>query len=318
LRSLVLTVAVAALGCHAQPPPQSAGPEAGAKLSPELARRVEVMIRSRSDIPLEYVISISDRKKSEVPGFDQITVSFTAKGNTSKPINFLLSADGKTLAQFNKFDISADPKGRVSAAGRPARGGPENAPVVIVGFDDLECPFCAKLHAEMFPAVLDRYKNQVRVVYLDFPLDQHPWAMRAAIDANCLAAASPAAYWNYVDYVHAHSSEIGGDERSVAKANSSLDKFAQEEGERQKVSASDLGACIQKQDDTKIKASIKQGEGLNVESTPALFINGEKVDGAQPMEYIYRIIDEALTAAGQTPPPAPAQPAAAPATKPGS
>jgi protein-disulfide isomerase len=322
LRSLVLTLSLAALAGHAQTivktAPQTAGAETGGKLSPELARRVEVMIRSRSDVSLAYAISISDRKKSEIPGFDQITVTFSAEGSTSKPINFLLSEDGKTLAQFNKFDISADPKEMVSAVGRPARGGPENAPVVIVGFDDLECPFCAKLHAALFPAILERYKDQVRLVYRDFPLDQHPWAMRAAIDANCLAASSPVGYWNYVDYVHAHAADIGGDEQSVAKANSMLDKITADEGGRQKVNAAELEVCVKKQDDTKIKASIKEGEALHVESTPVLFINGEKVDGAQPMEYIYRVIDGALTAAGRTPPPPFVPPVAAPAPKPGS
>ena len=320
LRCLVLTLAVAALGCHAQTGAQAAGPEAGGKLSPELARRIEVMIRSQSEVPPEYAISISDRKKSDVPGYDQVTVSFSANGNTSRPSNFLVSTDGKTLAQFKKFDISEDPKNKVSSAGRPARGGPESAPVAVVVFDDLECPYCAKLNAALFPAVVERYKNQVHVVYRDFPLSQHPWAMRAAIDANCLAAASPAGYWNVVDYVHAHSGEIGGDERSVAKANSALDKLVEDEGGRQKVNAADLEACIKKQDDAKVKESMKEADALGVESTPALFINGEKVEGAIPMEYIYRVIDGALTAAGQTPPPAPVEPAAAPApgTKPGS
>ena len=112
---------------------------------------------------------------------------FTAGGKTSRPAIFLLSDDGKTLAQFSKFDISKDPKEMVRAAGRPGRGGPVNAPVVIVGFDDLECPYCARMHEQLFPALTQRYKDQVRIVYKDFPLDQHPWAMRAAMDANCVA-----------------------------------------------------------------------------------------------------------------------------------
>jgi protein-disulfide isomerase len=307
---------MAALGCHAQTPSQSS--DAGAKLSPELARRVEVMIRSRSEVPPDYVISIGPRKKSEVPGYDQITVVFSTEGNTSHPLNFLLSTDGKTLAQFTKFDLSQDPRDKVPAAGRPGRGGPENAPVLIVGFDDLECPYCARMHAELFPALLDRYKNQVHLVYLDFPLDQHPWAMRAAINSSCLAAISPAGYWNFVDYVHAHSAEIGGDGHTVAKANDELDKLAKDEGARQNVNEADLAACIKKQDDTRVKATVKQGETLGVSGTPALFINGEKLDGVVPIEVIFRTIDEALVAAGQTPPPAPVKPAPAPAPKPGN
>jgi protein-disulfide isomerase len=317
--ALTLALGLTAVGCHGQSPAPSAG-----KLSPELARRVEVMIRSRSNMPTDYDVQIGPRSKSEVPGFDAIDVTLTAEGKGSKSITFLLSTDGKTLAQFSKFDISKDPKQLVSAAGRPARGGPANAPVLIVGFDDLECPYCAKMHAQLFPALLERYKDQVHIVYRDFPLDQHPWAMRAAVDANCVAAQSPTGYWNLVDYIHAHAGELGGNEKSIAKANEMLDVLARDEGKRQKLNVDSLNACIAKQDETAIKASIKEGEALGVDSTPALFINGEKVEGALPIEYVYRVIDNALIASGQTPPPPPpaapiqTQPQPPPATKPGN
>jgi protein-disulfide isomerase len=315
----MFTLVLTTLGCRAQIPAQST-----AKLSPELARRVEVLIRSRSNVPADYVIQVGPRSKSEVPGFDEIVVTFTSDGKGSKPITFLLSNDGKTLAQFSKFDISKDPKELVSAMGRPSRGGPANAPVLIVGFDDLECPYCAKMHEQLFPALTERYKNQVHIVYRDFPLDQHPWAMRAAVDVNCIAAQSPTGYWNMVDYIHAHAGELGGQEKSIAKANEMLDVLARDEGKRQNVNAEALNACLAKQDDSAIKASVKEGEALGVDSTPALFINGEKVEGAQPIEYVYRMIDNALTASGQTPPPPPpaapisTPPQPPPATKPGN
>jgi protein-disulfide isomerase len=174
--------------------------------------------------------------------------------------------------------------------------------VVIVGYDDLECPFCAKMHAQLFPALTERYKDQVRIVYRDFPLDQHPWAVRAAVDANCLAAQSAPGYWNLVDYMHAHAADMGGTEKTLAKANETLDTLTTEEGKRQKVNDAALHACIEKQDDAAVKASIKQATDLGVDSTPALFINGERLEGAVPMEYVYRMIDKALVAAGQTPP----------------
>jgi protein-disulfide isomerase len=287
---------LAAAGCHAQPP-------AGGKLPPELARRVEILIRSKTNLPPNYDVVLGQRTHSDVPGFDEIMVLFSADGKTSKPMTFLLSTDGKTLAQFSKFDISKDPKTLVSDAGRPSRGGPPNAPVVIVAFDDLECPYCSKMHAQLFPALLDRYKDQVRIVYRDFPLDQHPWATRAAIDANCLAAQSVPGYWNLVDYIHAHAADMGGTEKTLAKANETLDTLTKEEGKRQKVNETTLNACIEKQDDTTVKASIKAGSDLGVEATPALYINGERLEGAVPVEFVYRMIDNALIAAGQTPPP---------------
>ena len=318
-RALIFAFTLAVLGCHAQAPT-----EASAKLSPELARRVEVLIRSKSSVPADFDIHIGPRTKSDVPGFDEIIVTFTADGKTSKPVTFLLSTDGKTLAQLNKYDISKDPKLLVSGDGRPARGGPANAPVLIVGFDDLECPYCARMHQQLFPALTERYKDQIHIVYRDFPLDIHPWAMRAAIDTNCVAAQSPAGYWNLVDYIHAHAAEMGGAEKSLSKANDTLDSLTRDEGKRQKLNPDTLNACIAKQDDAAIKASLKLGESLGVDATPALFINGEKLEGALPVEYVYRMIDNALIASGQTPPPPPppapvqAQPQNPPATKPGN
>ena len=304
-------------GCHAQAPSTAAG----GSISPELTRRIEVMIRSHSEIPPDYVMAVTGRQPSEVPGYDQITVTFSANGTTSRPINFLLSKDGKTLARWDKYDLSQDPKDKVTApANRPSRGGSAGAPVSIVVFDDLECPFCAKMNATLWPALLDRYKDQVHVVYVDFPLSQHPWAIHAAVDANCLAAQNGTAYWNYVDNVHAHAADIGGDPPSLAKAQVELDKIAADEGGKQKVNAGELDACVKKQDDTQVRAFMKQGEGLGVDATPALFINGEKVEGALPIEDIYRVVDQALVAAGKTPPPPVQAPAVAPspATKPGT
>jgi protein-disulfide isomerase len=322
-RLLVFALALASLGvvggCHAQ----TAAPTA-VELSPDTARRVEILIRSKSSIPPEFELKIGPRQMSDVPGFDTITVQFVGQGKTSKPVTFLLSKDAKTLAQFTKFDISKDPKALVSPTNRPARGGPVNAPVLIVAFDDLQCPYCAKLHAQLFPALLKRYKDQVRFVYRDFPLEQHPWAMRAAIDSSCLAAQSGDGYWKLVDYVHAHAGDMGGEVKDLATAQTTLDTLTLDEGKRQQTDQTALKACIAKQDGTVVEASKREAAALGVEATPSMFINGEKLDGAVPVEYVYRVIDRALVAAGQTPPPpetAPTSKTAAPTTpavKPGN
>ena len=268
-------------------------------------------------MPPSYAIAIGPRAKSDVPGFQQISVSFTADGKESKPVVFLVSDDGKTLAQFSKYDISQDPKVAIKDVGRPGRGGSEAAPVTIVGFDDLECPFCAKLHAQIFPALLARYKDQVHFVYKDFPLPMHPWAMRAAIDTNCLGAQSVTGYWNVVDHIHAHAGELGGAEKSLTTANTALDTIIREEGTKQKVDMAKLNACLAKQDDSAVHASMKEGDALGLDSTPVLFINGEKFQGAYPNDDLFRMIDQALIAQGKTPPPAPVAVGAV-TTKPGS
>lgn len=279
---------------------------------------MEVLLRQKANLPPGSMVTIGPRTPSEMPGFDAIAVSFSAEGKSSHPVNFLLSKDGKTLAQFSKFDISADPRTMVSAEGRPARGGPANAPVLIVGFDDLECPFCARLHENIFPAITQRYGDKVRFVYQDFPLDQHPWAMRASVDVNCLGAQSGPGYWNLVDYIHAHAPEIGADpkdakaEKTLPRAQEQLDKLTREQGQFQKADMPKLEACLTKQDTAAIEASKRLGGSLGIDSTPTLFINGDKIDGAVPLDFLFGEIDNALKAEGVQPPApyvAPAAPA---------
>jgi len=319
----LLFAATLTLGCHAQLPATATipGPIVGQPLPPALARRVEVLLRQKAQVAPGSVLNIGVPTASELTGYDTVSVSITTEGKTSRPIAFLLSTDGKSLAQMTKYDLTPDPRAYVSAAGRPARGGPENAPVLIVGFDDLECPFCARLHATIFPAIEQRYGNNVRIVYRDYPIEQHPWAMRGAVDVNCLAAQSPTGYWNAVDYIHAHETEIGtptGDgpkDKSLAVANEQLDKLTRQQGELQKVDMTKLNACIAKQDTTEMEKSRQLGTALNVDSTPTLFINGDKIDGAVPIEFIFKVIDDALVAEGKTPPPPYAPPVAAPISK---
>jgi protein-disulfide isomerase len=317
-RVLSLLTLAAALGCHAQSPATPIVP--GSQLPPSVAHRVEVLLRQKAQLPPGSTIVIGPATSSEVPGFSTISVSFTSiDGQPFHPSNFLVSADGKTVAQFTKYDISADPRALISADGRPARGGPATAPVLIVGFDDLECPYCARLHETIFPAITHRYGDKVRIVYKDFPLDQHPWAMRAAVDVNCMAAQSPTGYWNLVDYIHIHASEIGSDptakdqpansktdappDKTLERANAQLDKLTREQGTLQHADAPRLNACLVKQDTTAIQESQKIATGLNVDSTPSLFINGEKIDGAVPIEFIFAVIDGALRSENVTPPP---------------
>lgn len=318
LPPVLLALTFVTAGCHSQAPAPSqtsaaaqAGSTAteGGVLSPAEQHRVEVLLRQKANLPPGSTVHVGPRTASDVPGYDNISVSFSAEGKSSRPINFLLSKDGKTMAQFSKFDISADPRDLVSPEGRPARGGPANAPVLIVGFDDLECPYCGKLHESLFPAITQRYGDKVRIVYKDFPLDQHPWAMHAAVDVNCLGAQSAKGYWNLVDYIHAHASEMGADpkdpkaEKTLPRATEQLDKLTKEQGEFQKADMPKLEACVTKQDTTPIQASMKEGGSLGIESTPTLFINGDKIEGAVPLDFVFNEIDDALRAEGVQPPP---------------
>lgn len=309
---LVLICAVAAivtLGCRAQTPPPNASVE----------RRIEVLVRSQFNVPSDYDVSLGGKTKSDIPGYDNLPVTFSHNGKQTT-VTFLISKDGNTLARLEKFDISKDPQSIYSLDHRPVRGS-SDAKVTVVNYDDLECPYCARMHEELFPTTLDHYKGMVRFVYKDFPLvDIHPWAMHAAVDANCIADQNNDAYWTFVDYAHSHGHEIDGNGNDPKQSFATLDQQARTIGKSANVNQAKLDACIAKQDESAIRASMHEGEKLGIDGTPQLFVDGERVaPGAQPTSAVWDSIDRALKANGLTPPeradtaPTPAAPQTRPA-----
>jgi protein-disulfide isomerase len=295
-------------GCKAQSTPPS-GPD------PVIDRRVEVLVRSQYDMPEDVTITIGAKTPSQFTGYETLPVTIT-HASKSQVVNFLISTDNTKLVHLETFDLTKDPADAIPIAGRPIRGNPA-AKVTLINFDDLECPYCARMHQELFPATLGHYKDLVRFVYKDDPLtDLHPWAMHAAVDANCLAVQNGGVYWTYVDYLHAHGDEITGNDRDLTKSFAALDRIARQEAELGKLDETALDACVAKQDETQIRVSAKLAEDLGIDGTPAVYVNGEKVNGgAVPEDQLWMAIDRALLAAGEKPPSAPA-PGPAPASAP--
>lgn len=281
-------------GCKAQ---SAAKP---ASLTPDVAQRIDAALRAQYNVPRTINISLSELKPSEQPGYDQFTVTFT--GKTTSTHEFLISADRKTLAHLEKIDLAkvdlpADLMAKIDVAGRPVRGN-QAAKVTIVNYDDFQCPFCSRMHATLFPALLKQYGDQVRFIYKDYPLVEiHPWAMHAAIDANCLAEQNNDAYWEFADYIHNNQRAVAGKNPEEAFAN--LDKAAQEEAGKHKLDEPKLNACLKKQDEGAVRTSMAQGDKIGVDSTPTLFINGERVSGYVPEEDMRVMIDRALADAGK-------------------
>lgn len=306
----------AAAGCKAQTAPNNT---ANNTVDQKTLRKIDVEVRAKLSVPSEYQISVGPRTPSDVPGFDTVQITFSLPGHPdhSQTIPFLLSKDGNTLARVVRWDISKDPADIAPSAGRPIRGNP-NAKVVIVNYDDLECPYCAKMHSELFPETLDHYKGMVKIVYRDLPLEElHPWAVHAAVNANCLAAQSTPAYWSYVDYLHTHGQDVTGPDRDLTKADATLDKLARAQGDASKLDGTKLDACIAKQDESGVRAEMKQADSLGIQQTPTVYVNGEMLAGALPTATLWSIIDRALTAEGVTPPPNELKQPAKP-TQPGS
>lgn len=291
--NIVLFLVAAALGCRAQSTSGSAG------WPPQVERRIQNEIRSRYSVNPQVDISISAPEASDVPGYDKVVVTFTHETKKTT-FDFLVSKDRKTLARLEKIDISQDLMSKIDVKGRPVRGNQE-AKVIIVNYDDFQCPYCAKMHATLFPGLLKEYGSKVKFVYKDFPLvDIHPWAMHAAINANCLADQNNDAYWDFADFVHGNAKTISG--HSPQEAFDNLDKLAMDQGEKHHLEVQKLNACVKKADEAAVRASMAEGDKLGVDATPTLFINGERVSGIVPDDVMHSIIDHALADAGEKSP----------------
>jgi protein-disulfide isomerase len=296
-RTVVLFLLIC-LGCSAQLAPT------------ELNQRIERQLRAKYNVPAEVKVLIAPPHPSEFTNYDTVKVTFTGQGRApDQEYEFLLSKDQRTLIRMSKMDLTQDPYqdiiNKIDVKGRPVRGNP-NAKVMLVNFDDLECPYCSQTHRILFPGLLKEYGDRVAFVYKDFPLSEiHPWAIHAAVNANCLAAQNTDAYWDFADYIHSNQQVINA-EKGRDNQYAALDRTAVTEASKFQLDTSKLQSCTKdpKSEDA-VRASVKQGESLEVNGTPTMFVNGQMLDGARPASEIRATLDAALKRAGVT---APAQP----------
>jgi protein-disulfide isomerase len=303
-RSFLLLLAVC-LGCVAQSSP-----------SPDLSKKIERQVRAYYKVPADYHILVGTLSpSSDFPNYDSVDVTVQS-GEKKQNLTFLISKDRSSMMRLTKFDLNKDPlaeiMSKIDTTGRPTRGA-KASKVVLVNFDDFECPFCSRLHQELFSDILKEYGDRVTFIYKDYPMVEiHPWATHAAVDANCLAAQSGDAYWDFADYIHLHQGEVNNEKTPPARFDA-IDKIAMLQGQKHNVDVVKLQSCMKAQDDGAVKASTKEGDSVGVDATPTFFVNGEKIDGAVPPSEIRAALDRALKEAN-LPVPDHASSAAAPPT----
>jgi protein-disulfide isomerase len=303
IRRAFLIFLLICLGCAAQSTP------------PDVAMKIERQVRSFYNIPPEVQVTVGNiTASSDWPNYDAVSVTIKGGENKSSDFKFLISKDRNTMLRMVKFDLTKDPfaevMSKIDIAGRPTRGA-KSAKVVVVNFDDFECPFCSRMHQTLFSELFKEYGDRVTFVYKDYPLVEiHPWATHAAVNANCLATQNSDAYWDFADYIHANQREVSNEKTPEAR-NAALDRLTLLQGQKHNLDTVKLQSCVKAQDDSAVKASMKQGDEIGVSATPTMFINGEKIDGAVPANEVRAALDRALKEAGQ---PVPSHASAAPGT----
>ena len=173
------------------------------------------------------------------------------------------------------------PTVQVATAGRPEHGNAKAA-VTIISFSDYECPFC-KRGEDSIQKVVETYGDKVRVVFRDYPLPFHPHARPAAEAAACANAQGK--FWDYHKKLFANQSALADDNLKAYAKDLGLDTAKFDE------------CFAKKQFKDNIDKDIADGGEAGVNGTPAFFINGRSLSGAQPFEKFKEIIDEELASA---------------------
>lgn len=175
------------------------------------------------------------------------------------------------------------PRYDVNDGGAPSKGA-KNAKVTVVEFSDFQCPYCEEARTLM-STLLARYPDELRVVYRDFPLDQHPEARQAAEAAQC--AHEQEQFWPYHDLLFDNPDKL---------ESNALKQYAQELD----LNMEAFNACLASGRSKSIIAQHeKAAEKLGVQGTPAIFLNGIKLIGLLPLPLMQALVDHEL-AGGKT------------------
>lgn len=254
---------------------------AARKISPDQLEATEVTAKAGEPTDAE-IQQVYDANKAQLQGqtLEQVKpriVEFLKeqKGAVRRQA-FIEELKGKYKTVVN---LRA-PKIEVGTGGRPEKG-PKDAPVTMIVFSDYECPFCQRADTTV-EEVLKAYDGKIRYVFRDYPLPFHAKARPAAVAANCARAQGK--YWEY------NQKAFKGD-----LSNEGLKKIAGELGLDQK----QFDECFAKNDQSSIDKDLADGSAVGVNGTPAFFINGRMISGAQPFEAFKEIIDEELANAGK-------------------
>jgi len=204
------------------------------------------------------------------------------------PIRSLLAQDRMDTARASFVEslktkstitiLLEPPRFEVADGGRPARG-PAKAPIELIEFSDFQCPFCQRANPTV-EQVLKTYGDKIKFVYRHYPLPNHPNARPAAEASACAEAQGK--FWEYHDRLFANPSGLSDADLKANAAVLGMD-------------TAKFNTCFDnRQQKAGIDKDIADGEAVGVTGTPAFFVNGRSVEGAQPFEAFKRVIDEEL------------------------
>lgn len=272
--SLILLFCTLAPGAQAQQAQSATATPASAAPTPR-QKIIEAYLRHLYAFGPDVLLVVGPPKETGVEGLLETNIDLTIDGN-KQTVKFYVSKDGKFLFQGELSDMTKDPLAQnlaqVQMKDAPSLGDPKAA-VTLVEYSDFECPVCRNLHNVLRDNILPKYAGKVRVVFKDFPLEQlHPWARTAAIAGRCAYQQNPTAFWKMYDLIYDNQEII-----SAANAWTKMLDYAGQSG----LETDTFKACMASPDASEtVNASRANGQQLDVNSTPTVFVNGRRMVGA--------------------------------------
>jgi len=184
-----------------------------------------------------------------------------------------------TLKAKTPVTISLEPPRLTVSAAKGATKGPPNAPIEMIEFSDFQCPYCQRAHATV-EQVLAAYGDRIKFVYRHYPVQGHAAAKPAAEASEC--AKEQGKFWPFHDRLFANTSKLSDADLKAHAAAVGVEMAA-------------FNACVDSHKyRSVVEADARDGEAVGVNGTPAFYINGRIISGAQPFEVFKKLIDDEL------------------------
>jgi protein-disulfide isomerase len=234
----------------------------------------------------QITVTVDTPKPSSIPGFLQVDVH-ASMNQAKQDLIFYVSKDGQKILQGTVYDVKNNPfkedLDKLKTELQPGFG-KTGAPVVLVEFSDFQCAYCKQEAQVLRQNLASAYPNQVRLYFVDRPIEQvHPWARAAALAGRCVYKQNSNAFWDYHDWIFEHQAEI-----TVENLSAKVLEFAK----GKEIDTLQLSRCTEtKATEAELAKEIALAESLHVDSTPTLFINGRRRVGSQDWPTLRAIID---------------------------
>ena len=272
--SLIFLFHIFAPEARAQQTQSATTPPAPAAQTPT-QKNIEAYLRHLYAFGPDVLLLVGAPKETAIDGLLETTINLTI-GENKETVKFYVSKDGKSLFRGEMSDMTkdtlAESRSQIQMKDAPSLGDPKAA-VTLVEYSDFECPVCRNLHDVLRDNILPKYSGKVRVVFKDFPIEQlHPWARTAAIAGRCVYQQNPTAFWKMYDFIYDNQEII-----SAANAWTKMLDYAGQSG----LQAETFKACMASPEAGEaVNASRANGQLLDVNSTPTVFVNGRRIVGA--------------------------------------